>query len=175
LIEPTLAEAHARGSAGKGKEPWNGQDFYVSVGEGPHRSWEDFRRFGFVSGGGGQWYSRTLDALKPGHRVFACIPGTGYVGVGTVKDTSRPVREFMVPQDGAEIPILQAPLDAKGMGEYAADPERAEHLVRVEWLKTLPKENAIWEKGMFANQNTACALRNRFTLERLVQGFGLEA
>lgn len=40
--------------------------------------------------------------------------------------------------------------------------------------KTLPKEKAIWEKGMFANQNTVVRLRDSFTLERLVEAFALD-
>jgi len=28
---------------------------------------------------------------------------------------------------------------------------------------------------MFANQNSACKLRNRFTLDRLAEAFGLES
>jgi len=84
LIEPSEAEANVKAGSKGGKEAWNGTDFYVSFGEGDHRSWEDARKFGFVSGGGGRWYSKTLEALQPGHRVFACVPGEGYVGVGEV-------------------------------------------------------------------------------------------
>jgi hypothetical protein len=44
----------------------------------------------------------------------------------------------------------------------------------VDWVKTLPQGQAIWEKGMFANQNTAARLRDPFTLERLIEAFGLD-
>jgi hypothetical protein len=60
------------------------------------------------------------------------------------------------------------------MGEHADDPDRSEYVVKVEWIKTLPVDKAIWEKGMFANQNSACKLRNKFTLERLSALFQLE-
>jgi hypothetical protein len=33
---------------------------------------------------------------------------------------------------------------------------------------------AIWQKGMFANQNTVVRLRDPFTLERLMEAFGLD-
>jgi len=39
----------------------------------------------------------------------------------------------------------------------ADDPQKSEYVVPIEWVKTLPKEKAVWEKGMFANQHTACA------------------
>lgn len=170
LIDPNEAEALGRKG---GKETWNGRDFYVSLGEGPTRSWEDCRKYGFISGGGGRWYSRTLDMLFPEARVFVCIPERGYVGVGVVKEPSRRVRDFNVDIDGRSAPILEAPLRAPAMDDRADDEELSEYLVRVEWLKALPREQAIWEKGMFANQNTVCKLRNKFTLDRLVELFGL--
>ena len=45
--------------------------------------------------------------------------------------------------------------------------------VRVAWQKTVPKEQARREKGMYANQNTVTKLRNKFTLEQLAKLFGL--
>jgi hypothetical protein len=79
----------------------------------------------------------------------------------------------MVDLNGNNVPIIQAPLQALQMDENADNLELCEYLVRVEWLKDLPIEEAIREKGMFANQNTVCRLRNKFTLERLIDRFGL--
>jgi hypothetical protein len=175
LIDPSEVEARTPAtSAKKGTEPWNGKDYYVSIGEGEHRNWEDCRRYGFVSAGQGKWYSATLQMLKPGARIFACIPKIGYVGVGIVTESAVPVRDFMVQADGQANPILEMPLKAPNMGQHADDPELSEYLVRVDWTKTVPADKAIWEKGMFANQNSACKLRNKFTLEKLTERFGLE-
>jgi len=175
LIDPDEAEAKASKSARRrSSEPWNGRDFYVSLGEGTRRSWDDCRKYGFISGGGGRWYSQTLDLLFPGARVFVNIPKTGYVGVGTVREKSVPVTEFSVTLDGKETPILEAPLKAPEMGADADDPESCEYLVRVEWLRAVPREEAHWEKGLFAVQHTACRMRNRFTLERLTRHFELD-
>jgi hypothetical protein len=171
LIDPQEAEVKSAKSAGKKeREPWNGRDFYVSFGD---RSWEDATTYGFISGGGGKWYSQTLSLLFPGARVFVNIPKHGYVGVGTVTETARPISEFTVHLNGSEIPILEAPLQAPEIGATKDDPDKREVLVRVEWLKTVPQSDAYWEKGLFAVQHTACRLRNRFTLERLTQHFGL--
>ena len=60
------------------------------------------------------------------------------------------------------------------MGEYADDSERSERLVRVEWLKTLPAKEAVQEKGMYANPNSATKLRNKFTLDKLTEYFALD-
>lgn len=176
LIDPAQVESQtSKAPVAKGKEAWNGKDFYVSLGEGNTRSWEDCRRYGFVSAGGGRWYSAALQQLAPGARVFVCIPKKGYVGVGTVKESAVRVRDFRITEVGLEKRLLDVKLVAPDMGEHADDPELSEYLVRMEWTKTLPAEEAIWEKGMYANQNSATKLRNRFTLDRLAERFSLES
>lgn len=175
LIDPHEAEANAsKATVKSGRQPWNGHDFYVSFGEYEGRNWDDAVRYGFISAGGGRWYSRTLSILTPGSRIFVYIPPVGYVGVGIVRDGPVPVREFRVLVDGKERPLLEMPLKGS-MAESSKDPDRAEYLVRVEWIKTLDRQHAIKEKGLFANQNSACRLRNKFTLDTLVQRFGVEA
>ena len=174
LIEPDRAEQRAEKRPRKKSETWNGRDYYVSFGEGPQRNWDDARRYGFISAGQGIWYSRTLSTLSPGDRVFVNIPKVGFVGVAEVVDEVVPVTEFEVELDEATKPILDVPLEAALMHEDAGDEELQEYLVRVEWLATRDREDAIWEKGMFANQNTVCKLRNQFTIESLTESFGLE-
>jgi hypothetical protein len=113
-----------------------------------------------------------LVALTSG--VFVHIPKRGVVGVGTVKETMQPVQEFNVSVNGQTVPILEAPLQAPSMDAWVKDSsERWEYLVRVEWIKTVSRDEAIWEKGMFANQNTVVRLRDPFTLERITEAFGL--
>ncbi|MGI8552456.1 MAG: endonuclease NucS domain-containing protein [Dehalococcoidia bacterium] len=172
LREPMAAEALSKVAAAK-EEPWNGTDFGVTLGEGPHRNWEDCRPYGFVSGGQGIWYSRTLKQLFPGARVFVSIPGKGYVGVGTVTEAAVPVKEFTVELDGTRKPILELSHIAPKMDEHADDPNMGEYLVKVEWVQTRPVTAACWKPGMRANQNTAFKLRSKFTLEQLVEHFGL--
>lgn len=175
LIEPNVAEAvTAKPQAARAREPWNGQDWYVAVGGDEHRAWEDMRRFSFVSAGGGRWYWKTLEHLPIGARIFAHIPGAGYVGVGMVEEPARIVTEATIAQDGRQVPLLELPLRAPKMAERAHDLELAERVVKVRWLKTLPREQAVWERGFYANQNSATPLRSRFTLERVTQRFGLE-
>ena len=174
LIDPSEAEGRAKTQKQKRpKEIWNGQDFYYSAGEDHRRNWDDMVRYGFICAGGGRWYSNTLKQLEPGHRVFACIPKSGYVGVGVVTETVQPVGAFLVQVDGRDMPILEAPLKADRMDESAEDPDTREYVVRVAWTKVLPREAAIWEKGMFANQNSVARMRSTFTLERLIERFGL--
>ena len=38
----------------------------------------------------------------------------------------------------------------------------------------MPREQAVWKNGMFANQNTAAKLRQKFTIEQVTDEFGLD-
>jgi hypothetical protein len=173
LLDPVETEARTKRTRSKRtREPWNGRDFYVSFGASERRSWDDAREYGFISGGGDPWYSRTLNHLEPGHRVFVNIPQTGYVGVGIVTESAQPVKDFVVDVGGKPTPILDLPLRAD-MARDVDDPEKCEYLVRVRWLETIDPGQAYWQTGMFANQNTACRLTNRFTLEKLYQRFNV--
>lgn len=168
--------AETEGRTAKKKRPWNGRDFYISFGVNEHdqRRWEDAQRHGFVSAGGGAWYSRTLNALEPGHRVFVHIPCEGYVGVGEVIESAQPVSDFTVMVNGKAIPILDDPeLKATNMAHDVGNPLDDEYVVRVKWVEAQPREDAFWEPGLFANQNSAVKLRHGHTIKRLEEHFGL--
>jgi hypothetical protein len=157
------------------REPWNGLDWYVSFGdEDPGRSWDDARKYGFVSAGGGPWYSKTLRGLPVGARVFAYIPQAGYVGVGTSTGEARQFDDAFVTVDGEQQKLSELPLTGTYHYPPADDEDKAEYVVPVEWISTRPKEQALHKKGLFANQNSACKLRNRFTLNALYAEFGLD-
>ena len=172
LIDPSEAEAKA---TRKKRPAWNGRDFYASFGEGEARRWVDARRYGFIGGGGGKWYSQTLRSLEKGHRVFVHIPQRGYVGVGEVIDEAVPIKDFRVRTEGQDRPLLDLPLEAENMDRAQDDLDECEWVVAVNWLKAHPIEDAYWEKGLFASQHTACKLRHPFTIERLTDHFGLDS
>ncbi|WCM93156.1 endonuclease NucS [Acidovorax sp. NCPPB 2350] len=175
LIDPGETQANvASTSIVKGdKEPWNGE-FYVSYGDAASRSWQDARRFGFISGGGGSWYSQTLKLLSPGDRVWVKIPKKGYVGVGTVLESVQPVNDFKVQTETGEQPALLVLKHAEKYRLTADNPECAEYFVRVKWLDTVPENEAVNEVGLFGNQNTVCQPTTpkwRHTVERLKAAF----
>jgi hypothetical protein len=66
----------------------------------------------------------------------------------------------------------------QGAGGYhhteADSDETAEYVVPVDWISTRTREQAIRQKGLFANQNSACKMRNWFTLDVLYSAFGLD-
>lgn len=177
LIDETRpTRAGSAQEQGDTKEAWNGQDWYVVMGEDSgSRSWDDARSYGFISAGGGRWFSRTLIKLTTGARVFAYVPQVGYVGVGMVIGEARPVSSAVLEVEGKPQRFADLELAATYRHEGDdLDESLAEYVVPVAWIKTVPREEGLWVAGMFANQNSACKLRSRFTLEELQKAFDLD-
>lgn len=179
-MDEVEALAPAAGAKGRGKqEPWNGTDWYVSFGDEPGgRNWDDALHYGFVSAGGGAWFSRTIRSLPLGARVFTHIPKVGYVGVGTVSGEPQPFEDAVLSLDGGS----QRMSDLSLTGAYRRAGETAdrdgedprEWIVPVTWERAVPREEALWRTGFFANQNSACKLRARFTIEEISRHFGID-
>lgn len=171
LLDPVETQAAAAtGSSASAKEPWNGE-YYASFGHGLGRDWEEARKFGFISAGGGSWYSGTLSLLQAGDLVWVKAPGHGFVGVGIVRSARIPAPDFTLSDgDGVLKPALGVLKAATYHREFIDDPERAEYFVPIEWCETRPLSEAVNEAGMFGNQNTVCAPKTpkwRHTVERL--------
>lgn len=160
--------------SGEEKEPWNGE-FYVSFGHAENdRRWEDAVKYGFVSAGGGSWYTKTLSQLEKGRRVWVNIPGVGYVGVGEVVSTVVNVDEFVIKENGIERTLTKKDLVGPFILVRSDDPEKSEYMVGVKWIKTVDLNHAIKEKGFFGNQNTVCKPVTKkwsHTVERLKKRF----
>ena len=148
MIDPIETEEHAVNTRQKGD--WNGE-FYASFGVAPEgRSWADALDYGFISAGGGRWYSKTLFMLKPGDRVWVNIPGTGYVGVAEVTGNAVMADEFIRPE-----------MNLKGQYNLAAEcgEDEAEYFVPVSWLHKVADTGAVNEVGLFGNQNSVARPR----------------
>jgi hypothetical protein len=154
---------------------WNGE-YYVSFGG--DRDWEEARRYGFVSGGGGAFYSRTLSLLSPRDRVWVNVPGSGYVGVGEVTGKVEHIDDVMITTvDGLQVSPNR--IEGLKLVQRAHVHDRGgdgEFVVPVKWIKTVPLEQAAKERGFFGNQNTVArsrAERWRHTVERLKSLWGV--
>ena len=174
LKEPDAAEARARGKEPK-RTPgeWNGIDYYVLFGDDQARSWEDARTYGYVSAGGGSRWSKPLQRLEPGARVFVHHPHDGYVGVGRVMEGPVPIAEFTVTRDGHPRSLLDIPLRNDNIKKDADDPERAEYLVRVEWEWTVPAGQGVWAKHFFSRRVTVAELRDPITSRKVCSHAGI--
>ena len=163
----TIEQAESRMRA-----PWSGE-WFVNAGEGAYRNWDDNRQYGYVSAGQGEKYSRPLRNLKVGDRIFAYMKGLGYVGYGEITNEAIPIAHFVVEDLGKH--LLELPLKSSHAAENSDSRELGEWVVGVRWLRALPREEAKTFKGIFANQNIVCKLRDSRTLEFLRAEFDVVA
>lgn len=155
------------------QENWNGE-YYACFGSDDTRSWEEASQYGFISAGGGIWYSQKLFLPKVGDRVWVNSPGDGYVGVGLVMSEPMPMKDFTISTDAGEV----AATDILKLGNYHRDHiddmELCEYFLPIKWLEIRTLKDAVSEVGLFGNQNTVCAPKTpkwRHTVERLKSYF----
>ena len=173
LLDPVRTQVSAAAGSDGPSEPWNGE-FYSNFGHGENRSWADAVQYGFISAGGGAWYTRTLQLLNPGDRVWVKVPGSGFVGVARVTGRAQPATSFKVATPSGEVPILEIAKGGKYHSQFLNDPERCEYFVPVQWLQTVPLEKAVKGIGLFGSQHSVCKPTTpkwRYTVERLKEKF----
>jgi hypothetical protein len=153
----------------KKRAPWSGF-WFVNVGEGEHRNWDDNLKYGYLAAGQGEKYSRALTRLKEGDKIFAYMKGRGYVGFGEVTKTAIPIKDF----DVLGSSLLSLPLKTPHAADHKDSSELSEWVLGIKWLKTYPREEAKTFTGVFANQNIVCKLRDPKTLEFLRTEFGTQ-
>lgn len=163
-------------SARREQVAWNGE-LYANYGDNEYRSWDDARSFGFISAGGGEWFTRTLRLLEPGKRVWVNRPGIGYLGVGIVQGEPVDARDFMVQTEQGMRAYLDVGHVHPQMRAAADDPERTDKFVPIRWIKTVDESRAIRQNGLFGNQNSAAKPVSASwpaTVARLKAAFGVE-
>ena len=150
---------------------WNGY-WHVNVGvharDGIKRNWVDPRRYGFLSAGQGAEWRDQISQLLPGHKVFAYLNGSGYVGAGVVTASAVPAVAF-VPAGSAQT-LSELPLVSRGWFTNATDIENAEYAIGIEWTVTRDAGDGI--RGRFLrgtvrrilNPEYAAALEKAFRL-----------
>ncbi|MFC1602693.1 endonuclease NucS domain-containing protein [Pseudomonadota bacterium] len=172
MIDPLETQEHvASGNNGQ----WNGE-YYVSYGVSKRRNWDDAVAHGFISAGGGLWYSKTLNMLSKGDRVWVNVPKTGYVGVGEVSGDMVKACDFMVENNGNKVNLL----DINSTATYSRadeDDDHAEYVVPIRWLHSVALDNACSEIGFFGNQNSVCKPKTPkwdHTVSRLKEKWNIE-
>jgi hypothetical protein len=145
--------------------------YYVNLGDGADRSWEDNQEYGFICAGFDPKYSRQLSRLHVGDRVFAYLKGKGFVGYGVVLGNSVPAKDFTLPSGQK---LWEVPLHNEGVLHDLNDVERSEWIVPIEWLRTFSRDEAKTFPGIFTNENIACRLNDLATIEFLKREFGVD-
>ena len=167
LIDPEQVEERSESRSGK---IWSGF-WFINVGEeqkDPHRSWDDCKKYGFLSAGGGRKYSDQIKKLEVGAKVFAYLSGHGYVGFGKVTQEAVMARDFKV--DGHSLLDLVQP----GLKEQANNPELSDRVVGIQWARVYPREEAKRFQDMFVFPSVVCKLWNTRTVDFLRKEFLVE-
>ncbi|MDX2023278.1 MAG: endonuclease NucS [Deltaproteobacteria bacterium] len=162
----------AERAVSKKRTPWTGY-WFVNVGEGDYRNWDDNIKYGYLSAGQGEVYSTSLRRLQPGARIFAYVKARGYVGYGVVTTEARPVADFYV--NSMSKLLLDLPLKAPKVAANKDSPKMSEWAVAIDWKKTFSREDARAFKGMFSNPNIVCKIHDTETLNFLFDEFGVTA
>ena len=167
LMDPEAVQDRAES---RKQAPWSGY-WFVNVGEGPHRNWEDNVKYGYIGAGQGPKYSEPLKKLKEGDEIFAYMKGLGYVGYGVIISQAQMAKDLVIDDNGNN--LLQVPLKAPNVADNKDDPQFSEWAVKVNWRRTFQREHPKYFKGIFANQNIVCKLRHQETVEFLKKEFEL--
>ena len=146
--------------------------YYYNVGEGPHRNWDDYREFGFISAGQGVRWRNAMLGFAPGDVAAAYLKGRGYVGIGVIIDRARPIRDVMI--DGKS--LLTLPLKCKRMSDNAKSEELCEHVCLVDWKREVERTAAKWmaKSGLYSTTHVRASLDGQpKTIEFLEREFNI--
>ena len=134
--------------------------YYVNIGQGKYRLWEDCKKFGFVSAGGSKttWRDQIM-TFNVGDIVVAYLKHHGYVGIGVVKKEAVRPRDFLL--GGKHLSEVKG-LQCKNMMHNSANAEKSEYLVKVDWKISVDAKDAKWEKkSVFTTQLVKASLDNQ--------------
>ncbi len=112
--------------------------YYYNVGEGPHRNWDDYVQFGFISAGGAPRWRDAMRGFNIGDVLAAYLKGKGFVGIAKIVSKAQMVRDVRVNGE----PLLSLPLKCQRMGDKGDDPVRSEYVCLVEWVKIVERGEA---------------------------------
>lgn len=151
--------------------------YLLNVGEGDHRSWEDCKKYGFMSAGHGKRYRKLMKDFQPGDVIAAYWskkghPG-GYVGVGVVKTTATPITQFRV--DGKSLRELH--LVQPNIFDNCDNPDKSEWLIQVDWKNPVDTKDRKWQSNsnLFSTPATKASLeRQTITLKFLEAQFDVD-
>ncbi|OOF13109.1 hypothetical protein BZG79_08585 [Salinivibrio sp. MA427] len=147
--------------------------YYYNVGEGPHRNWDDYVAHGFISAGQAPRFRDAMLGFQKGDFVAAYLKRHGFVGVGQIIQSARPVRDVLV----GGIPLLQQELACPNIAENSNDLDKSEYVALVDWIKTVPRNEAKWKSksGLFTSQLIRASLDGQpETVKFLEQEFAVD-
>jgi hypothetical protein len=136
----------------------NGIYFY-NVGEGPHRNWDDYKKYRFISAGQGSRWKKAMQGFEVGDIVAAYMRGYGFVGIGEITQEAMMIRDVKI--DGKR--LLGLPLECQNMSDNCDKIERSEYVALVKWFRTVTRKNAKWKRksGLYTTQHIRASIENQ--------------
>ena len=147
--------------------------YYYNVGEGVHRNWEDYVKFGFISAGQGRRWRDAMLGFNPGDVFAAYFKRRGFVGIGRIKSKAQMIRDIRI---GSK-PLLSLSLQCKKMGDNKDSRDLSEFVCLVDWLKSVPREKAKWRSTpkLYTTEHVRASLdRQPETISFLERQFGIQ-
>jgi hypothetical protein len=144
--------------------------YYYNVGEGDHRNWDDYIKYGFISAGQGVRWRDSILGFQKGDVFIAYLKGHGYVGVGRIIERAKPIRELIIDN----YLLLDLDLKCPNMGDNSDDPDKSEYVGLVEWIKVVSRESAKWrpKSGLYTTPLVRASLdRQKKTIEFVQREF----
>jgi hypothetical protein len=146
--------------------------YYYNVGEGIHRNWDDYRRYGFISAGQGIRWRDAMLGFNKGDVIAAYLKGKGFVGIGKITARAKPINKILI--DGS--PLLSHDLTCIKMADNATSIDLCEYVATIKWIKTVDRTNAKWErkKGLYTTTHIRASLDGQpNTITYLEKEFGI--
>jgi uncharacterized protein len=147
--------------------------YYYNVGEGPHRNWDDYVQFGFISAGQGVRWRDAMLGFHHGDVVAAYLKGAGFVGLGQLTSRAQPIRQITI--EGK--PLLSHELRCANMADNANSNDLCEYVATVKWIQTVDRSNARWKSkaGLYTTTHVRASLDGQpETIAFLEEAFGLK-
>lgn len=147
--------------------------YYYNVGEGPHRNWDDYVKFGFISAGQGVRWRDAMLRFEEGDVVAAYLKGHGFVGLGKLSGRAMPIRGFSI--NGK--PLLNHRLHCQRMSDNIESDDRCEYVAPIKWLRTTDRARAKWKAraGIYTTTHVRASLdRQPKTIAFLEESFRID-
>jgi uncharacterized protein len=128
--------------------------YYFNVGQGDHRQWVDFRKYGFISAGQGPKWARAIRGFNEGDVFAAYLKEYGYVGIGMITQRARPIRDVKINNK----PLVSLPLECPNMADNIDSNEKCEYVALVDWIKSVSANDAKWKSGIYTTTHVRASL-----------------
>jgi hypothetical protein len=147
--------------------------YYYNVGEGPHRNWDDYVKYGFISAGQAPRFRDAMLSFEVGDVIAAYLPKRGYLGIGKITQEALPIQQVHI----NDAPLLSLPLKCQNMADNSDSEEKSEYVALVSWFITLIREDAKFKSksGIYTPQKVKASLDNQpITVQFLESEFEID-